>query len=105
MIDLFVILLIAFILLLIVQIIALVRVKQLINRLRHTLVDLRNMQRNEAFILPRQLRTCQFCKYRMSYIKANISGNKENFYYRCSYHDKNVSLKSTCKQFEFDDRK
>ena len=104
MIDLFVILLIAFIILLLIQIIALIRVKQLINRLRRTLIDLGNMQRNKSFILPKQLRICQFRKYSMTFIKANITGNKESFYYRCAYRDKNVSLTSTCKHFEFDDR-
>lgn len=103
--DLIVVLLIAFVILLIVQIVALIRVRQLINRLRHLLVDLSRLQRKEDFTLPKQLRICQFCKYRKTYIKANISGNKENFYYRCSFHDKNVNLSSSCKEFQFDNGK
>ena len=102
MIDLILILLIAFVILLIVQIIALIRVRQLINRLRHMLVDLSRLQRKDDFILPGQLRICQFCKYRKTYIKANISGTKENFYYRCAFHDKNINLTSSCKDFLFD---
>jgi len=102
--DFLVILLIAFIVLLVVQIITLIRVRQFITRLRNTLMEFSEIKKKpSSMILPKQLRTCQFCKYRLTYIKANIAHNKEKFYYRCRLSDHEIELTSTCKKFEFDE--
>jgi len=99
--DIFIILLIAVSLLLIVQIFALFRIRYLIRQLRYTLHTMRQafglLQKTE---LPQEVRRCQFCKYRNTFIKSNYSGQGSAFYYRCGIDQKPVRLDHTCAKFE-----
>lgn len=104
MIDLMVILLIVFIILLAIQIMALVRIRYLILRLKSLFIDRKRAERQRfnrtATTTLSQLRKCQFCKHRQTFIQANIHGGEEDFYYRCAYHDVEVYLAHTCSYFE-----
>ncbi len=49
-------------------------------------------------------RTCQFCKYRLSFIHmSDNKGEVENFYYKCQLRNVEVNLDDSCEQFEKDD--
>ncbi len=99
--ELFIILLIAVSVLLIVQIVALFRIRYLTRQLRYTLHTMRQafgfLQKSE---LPAEVRRCQFCKYRKTYMKNNYSGQGSAFYYRCGLDEHPIRLDHTCKQFE-----
>ena len=102
MIDYFVVLLIAIILLLIVQIGALVRVRFLIKQLKKTL----NML-NGRFALvqlkttyPKSLTKCRFCKYRNSFINSAEDKENETFFYHCALDDKPIELEHSCNNFQ-----
>ncbi len=102
MLDFLIILLVAFIILLIVQIIALLRIRHFINYLRNILINI-GFQMGYAHkkpFVPAQ--TCQFCKYRLTYIKAGLSGSEQDFYYSCKLNHKQVSLTDTCSKFVYD---
>ncbi|MEJ2049015.1 MAG: hypothetical protein P8Y60_04090 [Calditrichota bacterium] len=46
-------------------------------------------------------KTCQYCKYRMSFI--HMSENEaevEDFYYKCRLRNVEIDLKDSCQQFE-----
>ena len=47
------------------------------------------------------LRTCQYCKYRMSFIHmGEKEKNSEDFYYKCRLRNVDITLKDTCEHFE-----
>ena len=98
---LFVILLIAVSVLLIIQIIALVRIRYFIRQLRYALHAMQRafgiLQNSE---LPPAVRRCQFCKHRKTYMKNNFSGQGSAFYYRCGLDEHPIRLDHTCKKFE-----
>ncbi len=104
MLDLLTILLIAFVLLLFVQIFALVRIRQMLLRLRSMLriispilqrqVEIQNTRRIN-------MRICQFCKFRQTFIKATSHG-EDDFYYRCKIKNKEVDLTDSCSHFELE---
>ncbi len=102
MIDLFTVLLVAFVILLIIQIVALVRIRLMIVRLKSILNVIapivqrtQDIQRTKLI----NMRMCQFCKYRQTFIKATSEAEDE-FYYRCKITDRNVNLTDTCPHFE-----
>jgi len=106
MLEIMILLLCVFIVLLVVQILALLRVRQLINRLKLALMDKKiivhsSKQKSES--LSQNYRKCQFCKHRQTYINATIHGGENDFYYRCSQHNTEVTLTHTCADFEFED--
>jgi hypothetical protein len=48
-------------------------------------------------------KTCQFCKFRLSYIHMGKNeGEVEDFYYKCKLHNVEVRLNDTCDRFESD---
>ena len=50
-------------------------------------------------------RTCQFCKFRLSFIHMSENkGEVEDFYYKCQLRNIEVQLDETCEQFEKDER-
>ena len=103
MIDYFVVLLIAIILLLFVQIAALVRVRLLIKQLKTTLNTL-----NSRFgllqiktVYPKSLIKCRFCKYRNSFINSTAGGqDEEPFFYQCALDEKSILLDYSCSKFQ-----
>lgn len=48
-------------------------------------------------------RTCQYCKYRLSFIHMSENkGEVEDFYYKCQLRNIEVKLQDSCEQFEQD---
>lgn len=46
-------------------------------------------------------KTCQYCKYRLSYIHMSKNeGEIEDFYYRCQIRNIEITLDDSCEQFE-----
>jgi hypothetical protein len=106
MFELMILLLCVFIVLLIVQIVALLRIRQLISRLKQVILDKKLVGRSGKQGLdnvPRHHQKCQYCKYRQTFINATIHGGENDFYYRCMHHNVEVSLSQTCKAFEFEE--
>jgi len=103
MVDLFIALIAAIIILLILQIVTLFRIRRFMGNLRRVIAQLarrKGYQPDQLF--PDQLHNCQFCKHRASYIKTNASGSDDDFYYRCKVNNRKISLTHTCKHFQFD---
>ncbi len=48
--------------------------------------------------------SCQYCKYRRSFIQLTDEESKDNFYYKCKKHDIEISLSDSCAQFQRDYR-
>lgn len=49
--------------------------------------------------------TCQFCKYRLSFIHmSDNSGEVEDFYYKCQLRKIEIKLDESCERFERDER-
>jgi len=104
MLDLLTILLGAFVILLIVQIVALVRIRQIIVRLRSMLrIIAPILQRHSDIQNARKvnMRICQFCKYRQAFIKATPHG-EDDFYYLCKVKNKEVDLTDSCQHFQLE---
>ena len=102
MMDLLTALLIAFIILLVVQIIALIRIRFIIVRLRSILNVITPILEKSYYVRRANqvnMHTCQFCKYRQAYIKTTASG-EEDFYYRCKINDKTIKLSDSCPFFD-----
>ena len=103
MINLFIALIAAIIVLLILQIVTLLRIRRFMGHLRKVLAQLANRKGyQENLPLPKELNNCQFCKHRATYIKTDASGNDDDFYYRCKVNNRKINLTSTCKHFQFD---
>lgn len=102
MIDYFLILLIAVILLLITQIVSLIRIRYLIKQLKKALNSMRQAfgVNSQAFAFPPPLKKCQFCKFRKSFIDLQENENPTNFYYRCAINNKPIQLNQSCKKFQ-----
>lgn len=102
--DFILIVLSAFLVLLIIQIVALVRIRQIINKLRAMLNSFhgRGKHTQLANYSQKSLQSCQFCKFRQTYIKATISGESDDFYYRCKFHHKGVKLNDSCPDFDYE---
>jgi len=49
-------------------------------------------------------RTCQTCKYRLSFIHMTENkGEVEDFYYKCQLRNSEINLDDICEQYEKDD--
>ncbi len=102
--DLFSVLLVAFFILLIIQIIALIRIRMIIIRLRSIMNVVTPILQKAQFVHRANkinTHTCQFCKYRQAYIKTTASG-EEDFYYRCKLNNRDIHLNDSCTFFEVD---
>lgn len=102
MLDFLIVILLIFIVLLMIQIVALLRMHRFIRYFKNMLLYVGSQMGYYKTSSKAPIQTCQFCKYRQTYIKATVSGRDEDFYYRCKLHHKPVSLSGTCKQFEYD---
>jgi hypothetical protein len=47
-------------------------------------------------------RSCQFCKYRVTYIQITDDPGSDAFYYRCRKRNLDIRLGDTCDAFERD---
>jgi hypothetical protein len=60
----------------------------------------KNIKVDSKDIVPK---TCQFCKYRLSFIQMGEEKNEpEDFYYKCQLRNVPVTLEDSCGQFEID---
>lgn len=47
--------------------------------------------------------TCQFCKFRLSFIEMGEEKSEpEDFYYKCQLRNEPVTLEDSCERFEID---
>ncbi len=102
MFDIYIILLIAFSVLLVIQIIALFKIRKLIFNLKKNVIDLSlNRSLSPGSIKEFNIQICQFCRYRQTYINAVPDGS-DDFYYRCRIHNSSTKLNQSCKNFAID---
>ncbi len=90
------------------QIIILLRIKNLLQQVSFYIESISRffyrISVNQSIKQKQSPRTCQFCKYRLSFI--HISENKgeiENFYYKCQLRNIEVQLNDTCEKFVRDE--
>ncbi len=102
MFELLIAILIAFIILLAVQIYALLRIRRFIGYLQKLLIEIGNRFGYFRVSTMNPSKTCQFCMYRQTYIKASLTGNHEDFIYRCKLKGKEISLNESCENFKMD---
>ena len=103
----FKIIVVALLSIIVVQLLLLLRIRQVLNNMSYYVEILSkffyrvgstgsNPAQNDT-----ALRTCQFCKYRMSFIHmGEKERNSEDFYYRCKLRNVDIALKDTCGHFE-----
>ena len=96
------------IILLFIQIITFVKVIRLVRQVSKMLLEIRLLFKNSGiYYVPNQNRvikamTCQYCRYRQTYIHISDHIDKENFYYVCKKHEKEISLSDGCEEFDRD---
>jgi len=104
------ILLLGFIILLIIQIFIFIKFFRIVKQLNKLLFEVRILfKQSGIFFQPQRNKivksnSCQYCKFRISFIQINEENDRDNFYYKCNKHDIEVNLSNTCKQFERDFR-
>jgi hypothetical protein len=102
------ILLAAIFVLFVVQVITILKVINIIKQLNWLLFEVRMLFKHSGiFYQPQKnkvvkFNSCQYCKFRMSFIQITDEENKDNFYYKCIKHDVGIELTDSCKQFERD---
>ncbi|MBN2366440.1 MAG: hypothetical protein JXL67_09735 [Calditrichaeota bacterium] len=96
-------------LLLAFQFILLLRIRKLLKRVSSYVdsitrylarIDHQSVQISRNQPVPK---TCQFCKYRLSYINMKDRESEvEDFYYKCRLRNIEVTLEDSCDRFETD---
>ena len=86
-------LLIALIVLFIIQVITFIKLVTIMRQM--------NLPQNNNVI---KSNSCQYCKYRMSFVQLSDEKEQDNFYYKCKMHDIDISLSDSCEQFHRDYR-
>jgi hypothetical protein len=103
-------LLTALLILLVIQIVTFVKIGTILKQMNKLLFEVRILFKHSGiFFLPQKnniikSNSCQYCKYRMSYIQITDEEKKDNFYYKCKKHDIEISLSDSCAQFHRDYR-
>lgn len=105
MVELLVVLLSVVSLLLVAQIASLVRVRSLIKQLKivsSALKILTNYSVENQKHYPNNIKKCQFCKFRKSYLRSQLDATSEldTFYYLCTLNSKSIKLNQSCKYFQ-----
>jgi hypothetical protein len=108
----FYILLFLFTVLFVLQVWALIKIKQMLGRVLEIYAKMQqaaNRQRkvpdNGSHLQPspsiavNYRRICQYCRYRETFLEAS---GKNNFIYRCGLNKQEIKLDDRCPQFEFD---
>jgi hypothetical protein len=100
------ILLLGFIILLIIQVYTFVKIFRIVKQLNKLLVEIRILFKQSGIFFQLQKNkviksnSCQYCKFRLSFIHIKDGDDHDNFYYKCNKHDIEITLSDTCKQFE-----
>lgn len=103
-------LIISLIILFAIQVVTFFKIFTIIQQMNKLLLEVRLLFKHSGiFFKPKrnkviQSNSCQYCKYRLSYIKITDEENKDNFYYKCRNHDIEISLTDSCAQFQRDYR-
>jgi hypothetical protein len=99
--------LIIIIILFAIQILAFLKLIQVIKQINKFLFEFRILikqgslsSKNFSSIFYKN--TCQFCKHRMSFIQISDDVITDNFYYKCRKRNIEISLADTCNKFERD---
>jgi hypothetical protein len=101
-------LLISLIILFTIQLLTFFKIVTIIQQINKLLLEVKLLLGNGGiFLQPKkntiiQSNSCQYCKYRISYIQITNEENKDNFYYKCKNHDIEISLSDSCAQFQRD---
>jgi len=101
--NLLIILLVTVVLLVVVQIVALIRIRSLINQLKAAIWFLKpavEQKEKQISYSHTSIKTCEFCKYRKTYLNEHPQSHADSIYYRCNITDKNVDLKYSCTRFQ-----
>ena len=104
------ILLIALIVLFAIQVITFFKIVSIIRQMNKLLFEVRLLFKHSGiFYQPQKNKiiksnSCQYCRYRMSFIQLTDEESKDNFYYKCKKHDIEISLSDSCAQFQRDYR-
>lgn len=102
------IILIAFVIFFIVQIVVLSRIVVIIRRFTKILFEVRIIFKHAGLSYDSRKKTvvqnniCQHCKYRMPFIEMIGDSSLDNFYYKCKKRDIEIELSDTCEYFERD---
>jgi hypothetical protein len=93
-----------------IQVVTYIKIIAILKQMNKLLFEVRILfKQSGIFFLPQknniiQSNSCQYCKYRMSYIQITDEHKKDNFYYKCKKHDIEISLSDSCAQFHRDYR-
>jgi len=49
-----------------------------------------------------EYKICQYCRHRISFIQISDNAESDNFYYKCKKSNIEISLSSSCSEFERD---
>jgi hypothetical protein len=103
-------LLLALLILFAIQVFTFFKIVSIIRQMNKLLFEVRLLFKHSGiFYQPQKNKiiksnSCQYCKYRMSFIQLTDEENKDNFYYKCKKHDIEISLSDSCAQFQRDYR-
>lgn len=104
MFNLLIILLTTVVLLIAVQIIALLRIRHLANQLKQAIWLLKPSAAEQSQKIRNSsqtiTKTCEFCKYRKTYLSEHPQSSADSIYYRCNITDKNIQLNYSCTRFQ-----
>lgn len=101
-------LLATFIILFIVQLFVLYRIFAITNQFTRLLLEIRLLFKHVGISYePRtkkisDQKICQYCKFRLSFIKMSDNDAADDFYYKCRKKNLEVHLNDSCKYFEWD---
>ena len=104
------VLLIAFIALFTIQVVIFIKFITILRQMNKLLFEVRILFKHSGiFFLPQsknviKSNSCQYCKYRMSFVQLSDEKEQDNFYYKCKMHDIEISLSDSCNQFQRDYR-
>jgi len=103
-------LLISILILFAIQLVTFFKIVTIIRQMNKLLLEVRLLFKHSGiFFKPKKNKvvhsnSCQYCKYRMSFIQITDEENRDNFYYKCKNHDIEISLSDSCAQFQRDYR-
>jgi len=103
-------LLVALMILFVIQMVTFVKIVAIIKQMNKLLFEVRILFKHSGIFFQPQKNnviksnSCQYCKYRMSFIQLTDDEGKDNFYYKCKKHDIEILLSDSCAQFQRDYR-
>ena len=102
------ILIIGLVALFIIQLFVFYKIVMIVRQFTRLLLEVRLLFRHAGISYEHNtkkivdLKTCQFCKYRLPYIKISENDTVDDFYHKCKKKDIEINLNDTCNLFERD---